>query len=49
MSEKEGRRGWGVVAEYVIIFIVAFALAYILQNFIFGNFIIKQHSMEPTL
>lgn len=48
MSEPEARRGLSTVAEYVVIFIVAFALAYLLQNFVFGNFVIRQRSMEPN-
>ncbi len=43
------RSGFSVVIEFVVIFAVAYLLAYALQNFLFGNFEIKQHSMEPTL
>lgn len=46
--QKE-RSGFSVFIEFVVIFAVAYLLAYALQNFLFGNFEIKQHSMEPTL
>lgn len=48
MPEPVARNGLSIVLEYVIIFVVAFALAYVLQNFLFGHFIIKQRSMEPN-
>ena len=49
MSEGGTERSFlSVVIEYAIIFVVAFALAYLLQNFVFGNFVIRQHSMEPN-
>jgi signal peptidase I len=43
------RSGLSVFIEFIVIFAVAYLLAYALQNFLFGNFEIKQHSMEPTL
>ncbi len=49
MSEGGADRSFiSVVIEYAIIFVIAFALAYLLQNFVFGNFVIRQHSMEPN-
>lgn len=48
MTEQGARKGLSTVAEYLIIFVVAFALAYLLQNFVFGNFVIRQRSMEPN-
>jgi len=48
-KNPEERSGFSVVLEYVAIFAVAYLLAFILQNFLFGSFEIKQHSMEPTL
>lgn len=38
-----------VLLEFVAIFAIAYLIAYALQNFVFGNFQIQQHSMEPTL
>jgi signal peptidase I len=43
------RTGISLAVEFVVIFVVAYILAYGLQNYIFGNFQIQQHSMEPTL
>jgi signal peptidase I len=49
MADSQSDRSFfSVVIEYAVIFVVAFALAYFLQNFVFGNFVIKQHSMEPN-
>lgn len=49
-EEAPERRSCASIAlELVIIFAIAYIIAYILQNFIFGNFQIQQHSMEPTL
>jgi signal peptidase I len=48
-EELPERSFLSVAAEFAAIFIVAYLLAMALQNFVFGNFEIKQHSMEPTL
>lgn len=48
-GKEENRSLLSVIAEFVIIFVVAYILAYGLQNYFFGNFQIEQHSMEPTL
>lgn len=49
-EEAPQRRSFASIAlEFVIIFVIAYIIAYVLQNFIFGNFQIQQHSMEPTL
>lgn len=49
-EEAPERRSFASIAlEFVIIFVIAYIIAYVLQNFIFGNFQIQQHSMEPTL
>lgn len=48
-AEKRERSWISVVGEYVAIFAVAYLLAFVMQNFLFGSFEIKQHSMEPTL
>jgi signal peptidase I len=47
---EASERSWlSVIGEYVVIFVVAYLLAFVLQNFLFGIFEIKQHSMESTL
>lgn len=48
-AEKRERSWVSIVGEYVVIFAIAYLLAFVLQNFLFGSFEIKQHSMEPTL
>ncbi len=51
MNEVKSRRrsSVSIVVEFVVIFLVAYMMAYGLQNYIFGNFQIQQHSMEPNL
>lgn len=48
-EQKPQRTGLSLVVEFVVIFVIAYVLAYGLQNYVFGNFQIQQHSMEPTL
>lgn len=50
MTEQQEKRSlFSVVVELLIIFIVAYVIAYVSQNFLLGNFQIQQRSMEPTL
>lgn len=48
-DEREKRSLFSFVVELLVIFIVAYVIAYVSQNFLFGNFQIQQRSMEPTL